>query len=615
MSALPKTNKTQTAAPPLIFEILRSSDIKQFLKGWAGEKIFKRGKNYFERGLVKGVAIRQGERLVATVRGTKNYSCSIYVDDDGILDGDCTCPYDDICKHIVALALQASTVLGEDKIIPISDEFNSGSNKLDKSCNKIAPPTPAALKRALSHLSRDKLLELLLKACAMDKEIAILCAVTADPDKLGIQALVNDAKHAIVVAAADPALEEDYDWEPDYYDIAAKLEAIAAAGKPELALELTQEVFATCSNAINLHDCEGSLLDGVVAVAKFSVAALHAVNWHPEQKLLWAIKAALWDHYGFSELFESYFKEITDPEIWSTALGYLQGLQKRNLFSLKDYHFTSLLKLALEKAGEPEALLPLYKREALEKNDYLKLVDYLLKDNQAHAAQEWIKKGIEAAQFAFQANNLRERLIALHRNEGDHGAVVAISTEIFVAAPNVASYKQVINAATEGGHLAALKPLLFRYLMTGELPWLDASWPCRQKGTADPVGGKYPLYNLLIELAIREKRPLDALRWHDEQRRRGDRNGFPETRVAEAIKEAAPERAFAIWQQEAERLIDQVSYGSYCEAGEHISKMLLLDRQMGDGKRWIPWLQALRAEHKRKKNFLKILDKIEQEFT
>ena len=104
---------------------------------------------------------------------------------------------------------------------------------------------------------------------------------------------------------------------------------------------------------------------------------------------------------------------------------------------------------------------------------------------------------------------------------------------------------------------------------------------------------------------------MDALNWHDQQRASGDRRKFPETYLAEAIKDVAPERARAIWQSEAERLIDQTDSKSYFEAGEYIKKILTLDERGGDIK---PWLFSLRERHKRKKNFIKILDGVENSY-
>lgn len=123
---------------------------------------------------------------------------------------------------------------------------------------------------------------------------------------------------------------------------------------------------------------------------------------------------------------------------------------------------------------------------------------------------------------------------------------------------------------------------------------------------------EFPLYAELTEIALHENQPLEALMWHDQQRKSKRGRGISEVYLAEAIKDAAPERAFAIWQREAERLIAVTSTRSYFEAGRYLEKMLAQAAKRGDKNRCLPYLRTLREQHKRKRNFIKILDAIEQ---
>lgn len=89
------------------------------LEGWAGEKIFTRGK-----GLVNKVSQleQHGENeLTAKVKGTEWYDCSIVLM-DGELESDCTCPYYDRCKHVVAVVLAAAKAINADQEIPAAQE-------------------------------------------------------------------------------------------------------------------------------------------------------------------------------------------------------------------------------------------------------------------------------------------------------------------------------------------------------------------------------------------------------------------------------------------------------------------------------------------------------------
>jgi len=86
---------------------------------------FERGENYYEKGAVIEV-VRRGNTLQAAVEGSQYepYQIRIDLDDTGIVETTCSCPYDHggICKHRVAVLL---TVIRDPETItdrpPVSD--------------------------------------------------------------------------------------------------------------------------------------------------------------------------------------------------------------------------------------------------------------------------------------------------------------------------------------------------------------------------------------------------------------------------------------------------------------------------------------------------------------
>ena len=69
---------------------------------------FERGENYYEKGAVIEV-VRRGSTLQASVEGSQYepYQIRIELDNTGIVETACSCPYDHggICKHRVAVLL------------------------------------------------------------------------------------------------------------------------------------------------------------------------------------------------------------------------------------------------------------------------------------------------------------------------------------------------------------------------------------------------------------------------------------------------------------------------------------------------------------------------------
>jgi uncharacterized Zn finger protein len=128
-------------AKPLITE--------KAIRALANAKSFARGQEYYREGAVSDV-IRRGDRVTAEVEGGELYEVTIVLDDGGVADAECTCPYDwdGYCKHIVAVLLKLAHGLDD---VP-------------------ERPLPADLIR---NLDRDDLVNLLLKRLKSDRGFAI----------------------------------------------------------------------------------------------------------------------------------------------------------------------------------------------------------------------------------------------------------------------------------------------------------------------------------------------------------------------------------------------------------------------------------------------------------
>jgi len=97
------------------------------LEDWAGEKIFTRGKSLVNK--VRQLERRGENELIAQVKGTELYDCSVVLE-DGELESDCTCPYYDRCKHVVAVVLAAAKAIKAEQDIPLVTPINASSRTL-----------------------------------------------------------------------------------------------------------------------------------------------------------------------------------------------------------------------------------------------------------------------------------------------------------------------------------------------------------------------------------------------------------------------------------------------------------------------------------------------------
>ena len=92
---------------------------------WAGSKIVSRGKNYQRQGRVHDLSVTEDNGLIAWVDGTERYATKVVMDEDGLPDSTCTCPYELNCKHGVAVVIEYLNRIEEDQAIPKASRGDS----------------------------------------------------------------------------------------------------------------------------------------------------------------------------------------------------------------------------------------------------------------------------------------------------------------------------------------------------------------------------------------------------------------------------------------------------------------------------------------------------------
>ncbi len=76
------------------------------------------GKNYQRQGHVCDLAVTKDGNLIAWVDGTERYVTKVVMDDNGLPDSACTCPYGFDCKHGVAVVIEYLKRFEEGKATP-----------------------------------------------------------------------------------------------------------------------------------------------------------------------------------------------------------------------------------------------------------------------------------------------------------------------------------------------------------------------------------------------------------------------------------------------------------------------------------------------------------------
>lgn len=610
------------------------------LDAWAGSKVVSRGRNYQQRGRVADLARTEDGTLVAWVDGSVRYATKVDTDIDGTPVSVCTCPYRLDCKHGVAVVLEYLEQARRDQPVPQAGkrderlELLAGAEQDDEIAQgKIAIPHDAGeeINALLKGKSKAQLVALVHELADRYPEIAHDLAdqrrvLSGDAD-----ALVERLRREIRDIGAEPAWRNHWDDEghtPDYSPIRRKLEMLLQEGHADEVLILGEELIITGIRQVEESDDEGETAEEIAACMPVIVQALERASLDGADKLSWAIDAVLEDDYGICEALAEYLGREHPRSSW-------QGLADRLLERLHGLESTAgagagggagldrgyardrlsdWVMHAMERAGRTDEVIPLCEVEATKTRSYSRLVERLIASGRYEDAERWIREGSRATEERWPgiAAGLRSHLREIRVLEENWPAVAAMQVEEFVRHPSRKAFTECKGAAGKAEAWPTVREYLLDYLEKGELPWERTGWPLPATDLDAPApsrGDRFPMLGDLIGIAILEKKPDQVLRWYDRDSEKPfGWHGENEDEIATAVQTHAPDRAVAIWQTKAERLIAQVQPNAYREAATYLRKAGAVKAQRGEKEQWDAYLRDLRQTHARKRRLMEILD-------
>jgi uncharacterized Zn finger protein len=128
-----------------------------------------------------------------------------------------------------------------------------------------------------------------------------------------------------------------------------------------------------------------------------------------------------------------------------------------------------------------------------------------------------------------------------------------------------------------------------------------------------------PHFDVLIDMAITDRRHDDALRWYDAmqagQKHRGNPvwYGYSDygDRVAAAVAESHPERSLAIYRQRVDGHLLHASVSAYEAVAGYLRKMRPILQLLHRQAEWDGLLAEIRLRYKNRPKFMEILDKLD----
>jgi uncharacterized Zn finger protein len=414
-------------------------------------------------------------------------------------------------------------------------------------------------------------------------------------------------------------------------------------GEYDALLDLGRELLDLGTRQVESSHDEGETASAVADCLGVVFRAVPLSSRSNPDKLLYVFEMAGDDEFDLTDGSHEVLERGWSKADWSAvADALLERLPERVAAgdewtrSYKRDRATDAVVQALDQAGRRVEATRLCEGEARRTLSFERLVRRLLADGRDADAERWAQEGIEATQRKYPgiAAQLREHLRTLAAKRHDYPTVAAHHAEKFFEHPSLAGLRELLAAAKKAGCETEVRTAALHFLETGVRPkplpadasrkkaksgappvWpLPSLWqPPTPKSDRSPVyvPPPGPHFTVLIDLALQEGRPADALGYHDHWTAgNGERyaSGEYATRVADAVANSHPDRAIGLYKRQAEALIDETSPRAYQEARQPLKKVRDVLRKANRGSEWSTYAADLRVRNARKRRFLEVLD-------
>lgn len=541
---------------------------------WFSDEDIRRlaGQKSYERGLGYADAVGDVDELpngvVATVHGTEPYGVRL-LDGGGKLRGECSCPFGQdgaFCKHCVAVA---RALLADAPTEPTPRRRATRRRKPD-------------LRAHLASMDRANLVDLLLELAAEDpalhRRLSLLAATSGDVDVTELRRLVNGLRGRGFL---------DYSGSFRYArktgDVLDALDRVAT-DHPGMAGPLYRLVITHVTRTSEqADDSAGAIGDAAGRAVEGYAAACRAAPPDPVELAIWLIEFQL-DGPGWPELPIEEFAEALGED---GLTAYRQRLADLNAamppgsasrFDHRRFMVTHLRERYLRAvAGDVDALIALYAEDLSHPYQYVRIGEALRDAGRFDDAISWLRRGL--AESDRSDARLDALLAELYTRTGQHAEALDIHWSIFRGRPDVATHRQLLDAAERAGSLAEAGERAMSHL--------------RERAAR---GGYHadPLVSILLSTD-----DIDAA-WAAANQY-GCSTGCL-FNIAERRAATHPADAIPVYAQQVELAIDRKKQSGYAEAAKLLGVLRSLHKRAGSD--FAGYLAEIKETHRRKRTLL-----------
>jgi len=568
------------------------------LRRLAGERSYRRGHDYYQHGHVESLEQDAGG-VRALVRGTQDYTVTLS-SDDRVLDYACDCPQGAdgaFCKHCVAAAL---AWLNRD-----AAPAKSGAHA------KAKEVTLADVATVLRDEDKEALIQAVLDWAKDDnrlRERLLLYAARRSGPESGVVA-VRRAFERVVRVHGYVSYREASAWARGVEDaidhIAQLLEDGPAAGVIELCESALQRLVAAAGA---IDDSDGRL-----SVLRDRLQDIHFRACQEARPDPVALAKRLFDRELHSELdvfhgaAERYarilgakgrkeYRQLAEAE-WEKVPART-ARDERSEWG-RHFRITHIMESLARISGDVEELVAVMSRDLSHAYSYLRIAEVYREARQHDLALQWAEKGLQA--FPERTDGrLREFAAEEYHRRRRHDEAMKLMWAEFSERPYLETYQTLERHARKAGNWPE-----WRERALAEIRRRIATAQEESRGQSRPRWIRpNDDHSQLVEIFLYERDAEAAWR---EAREGGCSDGLW-LQLAAAREKEHPADAAPIYLKQAESAVVATRNGRYDDSVGLLVKAAAVMKRMGRSEEFVRRLDALRANYKIKRNFIKLVE-------
>lgn len=547
------------------------------LRRLAGARSFERGIGYLSA--ISRLEVRD-EAITASVNGTNAYEVELTEDEDSGLTGWCDCPFGRegaFCKHCVAVGL---AVLREADSVPQQRSAAASRARL--------------LDGWLESRTREELLALVREQLADDRDLQRrleLRAVAAGTDtgivRERVLSLLDTrpfARYGYVEYA------DTHAYRRQAAEAVAALRALTASGRSAAAVEVAREALRVLGSTYGeIDDSDGLLGEVSTGLAEAHLEACRTARPDPVVTAEWLVAFLLHEANDAVDIDLFDYREVLGGPGLARARALVVAAWRANP---KGWVEKYLVERLLRADGDGvDALIEVHASDlAPNGRTHLVIARELEAVGRAGEALEWAERGLrEAVCEEGPDTDLVAFACERHERAGRLPQVVAVRRNLLRARPSLAAYQHLRTAARTAGTWDGAE-------RTGALEVLRAA--------TRPEKGRWYSGSVLVDALMDDDDLASA--WQ------AATDGYADQRqwlaLADLIRDRQPADALAVYLRSIEPLRKLTGDPAYERLAELLLSARACHRALGTEADFATYAAALRAEQKRKRKLMALLD-------